>query len=175
MLLYPLSALFCLDSSSFIMSSVELILWYLVYRCAWPNHLNVCSSRNSNNMCASFIISTFLTWLNIVFSCPSQHAHVCPLYLNPHSSFFLTEQFSAPYVMAGVISCTVFLYMFLVCHIRTLFPSKLTGICLFCCFRISPPLRCQGTMSPDNWTVSLYGFVIVGETDGLWFTRRVKV
>ena len=39
---------------------------------------------------------------------------------------------------------------------------------VFCCFRISPPLRCQGTMSPDAWTDSLYGFVMSGRcVDGL--------
>ena len=50
----------------------------------------------------------------------------CPLYVKP--TLLLTEQYSAPYVMAGVISCTVCLYIVLVCPFRTLCPSTLTGI-----------------------------------------------
>ena len=109
MLLYPLSALICHNFTSFLMSSAELFLWYLLYRCAWPNYLNVCSSRNSNHVCASFLIIIYISHLIKHCLLLSIATCTCPLYVKP--ALLLTEQYSAPYVMAGVISCTVCLYI----------------------------------------------------------------
>ena len=85
--------------------NIFLVASSLSLLCTCPNHLNLFSLRNPaiGYMCASFPMSTFLTWSSLFFP----HAHrsmrisiVC----NFLSSFFLTAQHSAPYTMTGFIA-----------------------------------------------------------------------
>ena len=70
----------------------------------WPNHLNLFSLRNSaiGYVCASFQMSTFLTWSSLVF--PLAHRSMRISVVCNFLSFVLTAQHSAPYTMAGFIA-----------------------------------------------------------------------
>ena len=85
--------------------NIFLVASSLSLLCTCPNHLNLFSLRNSaiGYMCASFQMSTFLTWSSLVF--PLAHGSMrISVVCNFLSSFFLTAQHSAPYTMAGFIA-----------------------------------------------------------------------
>ena len=70
----------------------------------WPNHFRLLFSRNvaTGFTCASFLVSSFLMWSNLVFLL----AHLNILIsaeLSLSSSFFFTAQHSEPYVIAGLM------------------------------------------------------------------------
>ena len=81
--------------------NIFLVASSLSLLCTWPNHLNLFSLRNSaiGYMCASFQMSTFLTWSRLS-SCPLQHAHFscvqfpllllsnCPIFCTIHHGRF---------------------------------------------------------------------------------------
>ena len=133
--------------------------------CTCPNHLNLFSVRNSviGYMCASFQMSTFLTWSSLVFRLA--HRSMCiSVVCNFLCSFFLTAQHSAPYTMAGFIAVLYnlsfnFVGMFL-SHFTPLvslhFDQAIFTL-LFISFS-APPLA-SNTLSPDTWTFSLSSFL----------------
>ena len=75
--------------------------------CTCPNHLNLFSLRNYaiGYMCASFQMSTFLTWSSLVL--PLAHRSMRISVVCNFLSFFLTAQHSAPYTIAGFIAFLV--------------------------------------------------------------------
>ena len=85
--------------------NIFLVASSLSLLCTCPNHLNLFSLRNSaiGYMCASFQMSTFLTWSSLVFPLAHRSMRISVV-CNFLSSFFLTAQHSAPYTMAGFIA-----------------------------------------------------------------------
>ena len=71
--------------------------------CTCPNHLNLFSLRYSaiGYMCASFQVSTFLTWSILVFALAHRNMRISVVC--NFLSFLLTAQHSAPYTMASFI------------------------------------------------------------------------
>ena len=70
----------------------------------WPNHFSLLFSRKVSTgfMCASFLMSSFLMWSNLVF--PLAHLNILiSAELSLFSSFFFTAQHSEPYVIAGLM------------------------------------------------------------------------
>ena len=70
----------------------------------WPNHFSLSFSRKVSTcfMCASFLMSSFLMWSNLVF--PLAHLNILILAeMSVFSSFFFTAQRSELYVIAGLM------------------------------------------------------------------------
>ena len=70
----------------------------------WPNHFSLLFSRNvaTGFTCASFLMSSFLMWSNLVF--PLAHLNILiSAELSLFSYFFFTAQHSEPYVIAGLV------------------------------------------------------------------------
>ena len=92
--------------STVISSAISfLVASYLARLCTCPNHLNLFSLRNSaiGYMCASFQMSTFLTWSSLVFPLAHHILHISVV-CNFLSSFFPTAQHPSPYTMGGFIA-----------------------------------------------------------------------
>ena len=101
-----ISALVCLDFAFCLPVSAISFSWHHLSRlCTCPNHLNLFSLRNSaiGYTCASFQMSTFLTWSSLVFPLAHRSMRISVV-RNSLSYFFLTAQHSAPYTMAGFIA-----------------------------------------------------------------------
>ena len=71
--------------------NIFLVASSLSLLCTWPNHINLFSLRNSaiGYMCASFQMSTFLTWSILVFPLAHRSMRISVV-CNFLSSFFLT-------------------------------------------------------------------------------------
>ena len=70
----------------------------------WPNHFSLLLSRKVSTgfTCASFLMSSFLMWSNLVF--PLAHLNILiSAELSLFSSFFFTAQHSEPYSIAGLM------------------------------------------------------------------------
>ena len=70
----------------------------------WPNHFSLLFSRKVSTgfTWASFLMSSFLMWSNLVF--PLAHLNILiSAEFSLLSSFFFTAQHSEPYVIAGLI------------------------------------------------------------------------
>ena len=70
----------------------------------WPNHFSLLFSRKVSTgfTWASFLMSSFLMWSNLVF--PLAHLNILiSAEFSLLSSFFFTAQHSEPYVMAGLM------------------------------------------------------------------------
>ena len=74
---------------STVICNIFLVASYLSLLCTCPNHLNLFSLRNSaiGYMCASFQMSTFLTWSSVVFPL-AHHSMRISVVCNFLSSFF---------------------------------------------------------------------------------------
>ena len=70
----------------------------------WPNHFSLLFSRNAATgfTCASFLMSSFLMWSNLVYPLALLNILISAE-LSLFSSFFFTAQYSEPYVIAGLI------------------------------------------------------------------------
>ena len=83
----------------------DLAQMWLRYRLKqWPNNFRLLFSRNVSTgfTCASFLMSSFLMWSNLVF--PLAHLNILiSAELSLFSSFFFTAQHSEPYVIAGLM------------------------------------------------------------------------
>ena len=90
---------------STVICNIFLVASSLSLLCTCPNHLNLYSLRNSaiGYMCASFQMSTFLTWSSLAFPLAHRSMRISVV-CNFLSSFFLTAQHSDPYTMAGFIA-----------------------------------------------------------------------
>ena len=135
--------------------NIFLVASSLSLLCTWPNHLNLFSLRSSaiGYMCASFQMSTFLTWSSLVFPLAHRSMRISVV-CNFLSSFFLTAQHSAPYTMAGFIAVLYtlsfnFVGMFL-SHITPVVSLHFARQSLLCCLHLSLLLRWHQTFSPDT-------------------------
>ena len=83
---------------STVICNIFLVASSLSRLCTCPNHLNLFSLRNTaiGYMCASFQMSTFLTWSSLVFPLAHRSMRISVV-RNFLSSFFLTAQHSAPW------------------------------------------------------------------------------
>ena len=70
----------------------------------WRNHFSLLFSRKVSTgfMYASFLMSSFLMWSNLVFSLAYLNILILAEF-SLLSSFFLTAQYSEPYVIAGLM------------------------------------------------------------------------
>ena len=125
-----------------------------------PNHLNLFSLRDSaiGYMCASFQMSTFLTWSSIFFPLAHRSMRIS-IVCNFLSSFFLTAQHSAPYTMTGFIAVLYtlsfnFVGMFL-SHITPVVSLHVDQAIFTLWFKYfsAPPLESHN--EPDTWICSL--------------------
>ena len=66
----------------------------------WPISLLFSRKVTTCFMCASFLMSSFLMWSNLVFPLAHLNIHILAEF-SLLSSFFLTAQHSEPYVIAG--------------------------------------------------------------------------
>ena len=76
----------------------------------WPNHFSHLFSRKVSTAftCASFLMSSFLMWSNLVF--PLAHLNILiSVKFSLFSSFFFTAKHSEPYVIAGLMIVLNFL------------------------------------------------------------------
>ena len=84
--------------------SVFAQMWLRSRLKQWPNHFSLLFSRNVSTgfTYASFLMSSFLMWSNMVF--PLAHLNILiSAELSLFSSFLFTGQHSEPYVIAGLM------------------------------------------------------------------------